>query len=79
MNVQELMWLMGMDGDFKLAHEGFQQISQNVPVNTAADWTTQVLKWMDGGLTDSGIDYLKQDNTVKRIDTKIIQNSKVLF
>jgi site-specific DNA-cytosine methylase len=79
MNVQELMWLMGMNGEFKLAHEGFQQISQNVPVNTAADWTLQVLKWMEGGLQDSGVDYLKQDNTVKRIDTKILQTSKTLF
>lgn len=79
MNVQELMWLMGIDENFKLAHEGYTQISQNVPVNTAADWTAQVLKGMAGGLADSGVDYLKQDNTVKRIDTKITQTSKNLF
>lgn len=79
MNVQELMWLMGIDETFKLAHEGYQQISQNVPVNTAADWTTQVLKWMEGGLQDSGVDYFKQDNTVKRIDTKLPVKSINLF
>jgi site-specific DNA-cytosine methylase len=79
MNVQELMWLMGMDENFELAHEGFSQISQNVPVNTASDWALQVMKWLNGGLVDSGVDYLKQDNVAKRIDTKNIHTGKNLF
>ena len=79
MNVQELMWLMGLDENFQLAHDGFQQISQNVPVNTAADWTEQVIKWLNGGLKSSGVDYLRQDNTVKRIDTPLKQTSANLF
>ena len=77
MNIQEIMWLMGIDDSFKLAHEGYAQISQNVPVNTAADWTLQVMKWLKGDLENSGIDYLKQDNTTKRIE-KVLQ-SKTLF
>ena len=79
MNIQEIMWLMGMDENFELAHEGYAQISQNVPVNTAADWTLQVIKWLNDGLPSSGVDYLKQDNTTKRIDTKNIQTGKNLF
>jgi len=79
MNIQEIMWLMGIGSDFKLAHDGFVQISQNVPVGTAADWAEQVLKWINGGLTDSGVDYLKQDNTVKRIDSKTLQIQNKLF
>lgn len=79
MNVQELMWLMGMDENYKLAHEGYQQISQNVPANTAADWALQVIKWLEGDLKDSGVDYMKQDNTVKRMDVNIVESSKNLF
>lgn len=79
MNLQELMWLMGIDGSFVLAHDGYQQISQNVPVNTAADWSGQVVKWLFGDLQDSGVDYLKQDNIAQRIDTPIKQISKILF
>jgi site-specific DNA-cytosine methylase len=79
MNVQELMWLMGIEGNFTLAHEGYQQISQNVPVNTATDWTGQVIKWLFGHLESSGVDYLKQDNIARRIDTPIKQTSKILF
>lgn len=79
MSVQELMWMMGMDENYKLAHEGFQQISQNVPVPTAADWMEQVVKWLNGGLADSGIDYTKQDNIAQRIDTLAPIISKSLF
>jgi len=79
LNIQEIMWLMGMDENFELAHDGFQQISQNVPVNTAADWMGQVVKWLKGELQDSGVDYFKQDNTVRRIDTKIPTTAKSLF
>jgi site-specific DNA-cytosine methylase len=79
MNIQEIMWLMGMDENFELSHEGYSQISQNVPVNTAADWTLQVLKWMNGELADSGTDYFRQDNLAKRIDSKTDQTSKSLF
>ena len=62
-----------------MVHTGYQQISQNVPVPTAADWMEQVIKWLGGGLSDSGVDYLKQDNLAKRIDTQINQTSKILF
>lgn len=79
MNIQEIMWLMGIDGTFKLAHNGYQQISQNVPVNTAADWTEQVIKWLDGGLKDSGVNFMKQDNTVQRVDVNIQKPAKNLF
>jgi len=79
MNIQEIMWLMGIDETFELAHDGYQQISQNVPVNTAADWTEQVIKWLDGGLADSGVNFMKQDNTVQRMDTKLSTNSVNLF
>jgi site-specific DNA-cytosine methylase len=79
MSVQEQMWMMGMDENYKLAHEGFQQISQNVPVPTAADWMEQVCTWLKGGLVDSGIDYTKQDNMAQRIDTVAPITSKSLF
>jgi site-specific DNA-cytosine methylase len=79
MSVQELMWMMGIDADYKLAHEGYQQISQNVPVPTAADWMGQVVTWLNGGLLDSGVDYMKQDNMAQRIDTIIPITTKTLF
>jgi hypothetical protein len=38
-----------------------------------------VVKWLDGGLADSGVDFLKQDNISQRIDTLIKQTSKAIF
>lgn len=79
LNVQEILWLMGIDENFQLAHNAYQQISQNVPVPTASDWMGQVVKWLDGDLKDSGVDFLKQDNLAQRIDTQIKQTSKAIF
>jgi site-specific DNA-cytosine methylase len=79
LNVQEIMWLMGMDDQFKLAHEGYTQISQNVPVNTAADWAEQVIKWLNGNLKSSGVDYFKQDNTNESTSSRMLASKKALF
>ena len=41
-------------------------IAQNVPVTTAADWATEVVKFCRGQANMSKFVYLKQDN-VKRV------------
>jgi hypothetical protein len=41
---------MGLPHDFELAHtKNFNHICQNVPVNTAADWTSEIVDYLKGG------------------------------
>jgi site-specific DNA-cytosine methylase len=49
LNIREYMHLMGLPSDFELAHKkNLNHICQNVPVNTAADWTGQVIDYLKG-------------------------------
>ena len=50
LNIREFMHLMGLPHDFELAHtKNFNHICQNVPVNTAADWTSEIIDYLKGG------------------------------
>jgi site-specific DNA-cytosine methylase len=62
LNVREYMHMMGIPHNYKLAHKGFANITQNVPVNTARDWTYQVLEYIKGNLEFSNSDFIKQNN-----------------
>ena len=47
LNIREYMHLMGLPHDFELAHvKNYNHICQNVPVNTAADWTTEIVAYL---------------------------------
>lgn len=69
LTLRECMHLMGMPHDFDLG-EKFNPnvICQNVPVTTAADWVHEVVKFCAGDHRDSGVSFVKQDNTARRID-----------
>lgn len=69
LNVREYMHLMGIPHDFELAHTGFANITQNVPVATARDWTTQVIEYLHGNLELSDYSFLKQNNYKQHIET----------
>lgn len=70
-NIREFLHLMGHPHDYELvdAEKNQQALSQNVPTCTARDWTYEVLKFIDGELPLSGVDFLKQDNLKQQIDT----------
>lgn len=70
LNVRECMWLMGLPHDFNLVGAGrktWNHIAQNVPTNTAAYYTSQVMKYVKGELKDSGSRFLMQDNISQRV------------
>ena len=48
----------------------WNHICQNVPVNTAADWAREVVKFCRGELEMSPFSFLKQDNVSQRIVQK---------
>lgn len=74
MNIREYLHLMGHPHDYELTdRKHAHHLTQNVPVNTARDWTYEVIKFLDGKLSLSGVDYLLQDNTKQRIDTDGIE------
>ncbi len=69
LNIREMLHLMGLPNDFELLNtKSVYHISQNVPVNTAADYTTEVVKFLNGDLSLSTASYLKQDNIRKIIE-----------
>ena len=77
--IREAMHLMGLPHDFELMGGSFNHICQNVPVTTAADWTTEVVKFIKGELTEFGGDFVKQNNVSKRIDEAEIKKAAPLF
>jgi site-specific DNA-cytosine methylase len=82
LNIRECMWLMGLPHDFVLneKNEVWNHIAQNVPVKTASDWTSEVLKYVNGELKDSGCSYIMQDNTTQRITyTESKLNKKIKY
>ena len=71
-NIRELMHLMGMPHEFQVDNpaRNWNHICQNVPVNTAADWAKQVVKFCRGELEMTAFSFLKQDNCQQRIVDK---------
>lgn len=78
LSVREFMHLMGLPHDMQLSNEGWNAICQNVPTNTAADWTSEVIRFCKGEITEWGDSFVKQNNTSQRIDVGATK-SKVLF
>jgi hypothetical protein len=68
MTYRELSHLMGIPLDMKIPNEAPGKIFQNVPSFTAADWTTEVMKYVKGELEDSGETFVKQDNILQKIE-----------
>lgn len=62
--LREAMHLMGLPHDYKLIdpYKNRNHITQNVPVSTAKDMTTEVIKYIKGELNFSDAFFLKQDN-----------------
>ena len=61
---------MGFPHDFEVRElKHLNHICQTVPVNTARDWTLQVLKFIQGELKLSDSDFVKQDNILQTLDT----------
>ena len=69
LNVREILHLMGMPGDFQLSNprKHWNHVCQNVPVDTAKDWTEEVIKFCYGKYTKTSFTFLKQDNCAKKI------------
>ena len=68
-NVRELLHLMGMPEDFQVENpaKNWNHICQNVPVNTAADWAREVVKFCRGELEMSTFHFVKQNNLSRKI------------
>ena len=70
LSVRETLHLMGFPHDFEVRElKHLNHICQTVPVNTARDWTLQVLKFIQGELKLSDSDFVKQDNILQTLDT----------
>ena len=71
-SIRELLHLMGMPEDFQVENpaRNWNHICQNVPVNTAADWAREVVKFCRGELEMSPFNFMKQDNVQERIVQK---------
>jgi site-specific DNA-cytosine methylase len=65
---RELSHLMGIPLDMKIPEDAPGKIFQNVPAWTAADWTTEVVKYIKGELADSGEVFVRQDNILQKIE-----------
>lgn len=63
-NIRELLHLMGMPHDFQLkdARRNINHLCQNVPVNTAADWAAEVVRFCRGEAEMTAYTFLRQDN-----------------
>jgi site-specific DNA-cytosine methylase len=66
--VREAMWLMGLPHDFELSGNNMNHICQNVPTSTAADWTREVVKFVNGEVTTWGGKFVKQNNENQKIE-----------
>jgi hypothetical protein len=77
--IREAMWLMGLPHDFELVGGSFNHICQNVPVNTATDWTGEIIRYLKGEITEFGGSFLKQNNISQRIDHADKKPAKALF
>lgn len=75
-NLREAMWLMGLPHDFVLTEDKhWNHICQNVPVNTAADCCTEILKYLQNEVDEYGGSFVKQNNINQKID--LIENNEI--
>ena len=67
-SVRELLHLMGMPHDFELEdpRRKMNHLCQNVPVNTAADWAEEVVRFCRGEAEMTEVAFLRQDNVAQR-------------
>jgi len=78
--IREAMHLMGLPHDFEMTNVWMNHICQNVPVNTATDWTSEIVRFLKGEITDFGGEFVKQNNISQRVDyTEKTVKSKTLF
>jgi hypothetical protein len=55
------------------------KIFQNVPSSTSADWTREVIKFINGELQLSEHTFIKQDNISQRVEVPKREKSVSLF
>ena len=68
LSAREFMHLMGLPHDFEIEDErSLNHIAQNVPVCTAKDMASQVIKFIKGELPMTEECFIKQDNILGRI------------
>ena len=71
LNIREVMHLMGMPDDFEFSPSesgaALNMLAQNVPSYTAADMTTEVLKYLRGELELSEQSFVMQDNFKQKL------------
>lgn len=79
LNHRENMWLMGLPHDFEVLDNNFYHYTQNVPVQTVADWTKEIMKFVKGKARMSDYKFIKQDNIKQVIDKKKFSTEKSLF
>jgi len=70
LSIRESMWLMGLPHDFNLVNDIKFQITQNVPVKTASDWTSEVVRWCKGDYFETHKGMIKQNNCTQMIEYK---------
>jgi site-specific DNA-cytosine methylase len=77
---RELMHFMGLPNDMETApSEHMGRVFQNVPSSTAADWTREVVKFINGELQFSEHAFIKQDNISQRIEIPVITKASPVF
>jgi hypothetical protein len=76
MNIREFLWLMGLPHDYEIDNSrDYVKLSQNVPVCTTEDITTEIIEIIKGNRRLSSNSVYMQDNTKEIINNK----SKSLF
>ena len=66
LTLREHMFLMGLPHDFKIQNDYYNAVFQNVPVNTATDWTSFARDYVEGKTTSSGSSVVFGDNFKKK-------------
>jgi hypothetical protein len=74
------MFFMGLPNDMKeVAQDHMGKVFQNVPSNTAADWTREVIKFIKGELPKAETNYVRQDNVSQKMEAINRIKSVALF
>lgn len=74
---RELMHFMGLPHDMEVpVQDHMGRVFQNVPSNTAADWTREVVKYINGELPMTEEKFMKQNNLNQQIEG-IVRNKAV--
>lgn len=73
LNIREALHMMGFPSDFELlgGRKNLNHIAQNVPTFTARDMVHEAIKFLNDKLEMSNVDFLKQNNINKKIDTPL--------